>query len=163
MSGGPGSMIDVEDGQERFRVVVQGNRSASWRANLWLAAALAVVCLGIAIALATQGLWMVIPFAGLEVVFVTACLYLTLRRLSRKEVITVEPQAIRLEWGYTCADTSVALPRRWSRLEYACKDSPFDCGDLAVAAHGKRYALGRCLNREEKKTLYTELSSALAR
>jgi len=156
-------MIDFDDRRDRFRAIVQGNQSASWRANLWLAGALGVVCFGIAIALATQGLWMVIPFAGLEVVFVTACLYLTLRRLSRKEVITVDPQAIRLEWGYTSADTSVALPRRWSRLEYACKDSPFDCGHLTVAAHGKRYALGRCLNREEKKTLYTELSSALAR
>jgi len=156
-------MIDVDDGREHFRVIVQGNRSASWRANLMLVGALAVVCMGIAIAMATQGFWMIIPFAGLEVLFVAGCLYMTLRRLSRKEIITVEPQAIRVEWGYTCADTSVALPRRWSRLEYDCKDSPFDCGDLAFAAHGKRYALGRCLNRVEKKKLYTELSTALAR
>lgn len=156
-------MIDIDDSVDRTRLIVQGNRSMSWRANLWLAASLGAICFGIAIAMATQGLWLIIPFAGAEVLLIVACLYLTLRRLSRKEIITVDREAFRVEWGYNQADTSIDLPRRWSRLEYVCADSPFDCGDLTIAAHGRRYALGRCLNRAEKKTLYTALSSALAR
>lgn len=158
-------MIDVEvhEGGDGTRLVVQGNRSMSWRANLVLAGSLGTVCLGIAIALATQGLWMVIPFAGAEVLLVVACLWLTLRRLSRKEVITVGSEAIVLEWGYNSPDISIRLPRRWSRLRYHASDSPFDCGDLSVAAHGKAYALGRVLNRDEKKTLHVELRAALGR
>ena len=154
-------MIDVDNSGGRCRFIVQGNRSMSWRANLWLAASLGVVVGGISLALAAQGLWLVVPFAGLEIAFVVVCLYLTLRRLSRKEVITVGERAIRLEWGYTRADKQVELPRQWSRLHYACAESPFDCGDLSVAAHGERYALGRCLNKEEKKSLYSQLQVAL--
>ncbi len=133
----------------------------SWRANLWLAASLGVVVGGISLFMAAHGLWLVVPFAGLEIVLILGCLYLTLRRLSRKEVITVEGQAIRLEWGYTRAERQVELPRQWSRLHYACADSPFDCGELSVAANGQRYALGRCLNKQEKKRLHSQLQAAL--
>lgn len=156
-------MIEIHgvDGRTT-RLIVKANQSMSWRANLYLAASLGSICMGIALAMATQGLWMVIPFAGAEVVLIVVCLYLTLKRLSRKEVITVNNDAIRLEWGYNEPDLTVNLPRRWSRLSYQCADSLFEVGDLSVSAHGKRYALGRCLNRAEKKTLYTELKAVLA-
>ena len=157
-------MIEVQDENgSTTRLIVTANQSMSWKANLYLAASLGVICMGIAIAMATFGLWMVIPFAGLEVIFIVACLYMTLKRLSRQEVITVDNDAIKLEWGYNQPDTVVNLPRRWSRLSYRCTDSVFEVGELSVAAHGRRYALGKCLNKEEKKALYGELQTALAR
>ena len=157
-------MIEVQDENgSTTRLIVTANQSMSWKANLYLAASLGVICMGIAIAMATFGLWMVIPFAGLEVIFIVACLYMTLKRLSRQEVITVDNEAIKLEWGYNHPDTVVNLPRRWSRLSYRCTDSVFEVGELSVAAHGQRYALGKCLNKEEKKALYGELQTALAR
>ena len=157
-------MIDIEDRSgSGTRLVVQGNRSMSWRANLWLAASLGAICMGIAVALATFGLWLVIPFAGAEILLVVTCLYLTLRRLSRKEVITVSGDAVRLEWGHTRPEASVDLPRSWARLRFRRTDSPFDTGDLSLAAHGRSYALGRCLNKQEKQTLHDALAAALVR
>ena len=157
-------MIEVEDSAgNRTRFIVQGNQSMSWRANLWLAASLGLVCMGLAVALATFGLWLVIPFAGAEIVLIVSCLYLTLRRLSRKEVITVDGEAVRLEWGYTRPDRVVDLPRQWTRLRFDSPESPFHTGDLSVAAHGRSYALGQCLNKEEKKTLHAGLAAALQR
>lgn len=157
-------MIEVQDEKgTTLRVIVMANRSMSWRANLYLAASLGFVCMGMAIAMAWFGMWMILPFAGAEVVLIVACLYLTQKRLSRKEVITVDNEAIRLEWGYNQPDVTVNLPRRWTRLSYSCPDSVFEVGHLSVAAHGERYALGSCLNKAEKRALYTELKSALAR
>lgn len=157
-------MIEIQDQNgSTTRLIVTANQSMSWKANLYLAASLGFVCMGVAIAMATFGLWMVIPFAGLEVVFIVVCLYLTLKRLSRQEVITVDNEAIKLEWGYNHPDVVVNLPRRWSRLSYQCTDSVFEVGELSVAAHGQRYSLGKCLNKEEKKALYGELQTALSR
>lgn len=157
-------MIEIQDDKGvSTRLIVKANQSMSWRANLYLAASLGFICMGVAIAMATYGLWMVIPFAGAEVILIVLCLYLTLKRLSRKEVITVDNEAIKLEWGYNQPDVTVNLPRQWSRLRYFRADSPFEVGDLSVSAHGKRYALGRCLNREEKEALYTELKAVLGR
>lgn len=157
-------MIDIEeDPGFRTRLVVQGNQSMSWRANLWLAASLGFICMGIAVALATFGLWLVIPFAGAEIILIVTCLYLTLRRLSRKEVITVSRDAVRLEWGYTRPEVVVDLPRSWTQLRFHSPESPFETGVLSVAAHGRSYALGACLNKQEKKTLHAELTAALQR
>lgn len=155
-------MIDIKNlGGETVRLIVQGNQSMSWRANLWLAASLGFVTMSLALALASFGLWMVIPFAGLEVIAITTCLYLTLKRLGRREVITVDPQAIRLEWGYDGPERSVKLPRRWSRLRYHVEDNPFDVGVLSLGAHGRHYPLGVALGREEKRSLHSALDSAL--
>lgn len=139
------------------RFVVQGNQSMSWKANLWLAAAMGAVLMGIAIAIASQGLWLVIPFAGLEALFILYCLYLTVKRLARIEVITVAEDAVKLEWGENRPDKQVALPRHWSRLMYRRPNSEFELGELEVAAHGRRYALGQALGRDEKRTLYNKL------
>lgn len=156
-------MIEVQDNNEsHIRLIVTANRSMSWKANLYLAASLGVICMGVAIAMASFGLWMVIPFAGLEIIAIVACLYLTLKRLSRQEVITVGAEAIKLEWGYSRPDVTVNLPRRWSQLSYHCKESEFEMGELSLSANGQRYALGTCLNKKEKKALYGELQSALA-
>ena len=155
-------MIEIHDENGKTtRLVVRVNQSMSWRANMYLAASLGIICMGVAVAMATYGLWMVIPFAGAEIVLIVVCLYWTLKRLSRKEVITLEEDAIRVEWGYNQPDVTVNLPRRWSRLSYKGSDSEFEVGKLSVSAHGKRYALGNCLNKEEKKALYTELKAAL--
>lgn len=157
-------MIEVQENAYRTtRLIVTANQSMSWKANLYLAASLGVICMGIAIAMATYGLWMVIPFAGLEIIFIIGCLYATLRRLSRQEVITIDSDAIVLEWGYRSPDVTVNLPRQWSRLHYHCKDSEFEVGELSLSAYGKSYSLGRCLNKHEKKKLHGELKVALLR
>ena len=144
------------------RFIVTANQSMSWKANMYLAASLGVICMGVAIAMATFGLWMVIPFAGLEIVMIIVCLYLTVKRLSRQEVITIDDEQIMLEWGYKYPDVTINLPRRWSQLSYRCKDNVFEVGELSLSAHGRRYSLGDCLNREEKKALHEELQAALA-
>ena len=157
-------MIDVQNSVDRTtRLIVQANQSMSWKANMWLAASLGVVCLGIAFAMAAFGFWMIIPFAGAEIIFMVVCLHLTLHRLSRKEVITVKEDAIRLEWGYKEPEISVDLPRRWSQLKYDSPESEFEVGHLSLGAHGKHYTLGQSLGKAEKKTLFTELDQALKR
>jgi len=141
---------------------VQGNLSSTWTANVVLAGVIGIVCLGIGIAMAFVGFWLVLPFAGLEVAFVTVCLYWTVKKLSRREVITVDHHSITLEWGYNKPEVSVCLPRCWSKLEYHRPIKPLDIGAVSLQAHGKRYTLGRSLGRDEKKELYTALRTILA-
>lgn len=157
-------MIDVQkNANQTARLVVQANQSMTWKANMWVAASLAFICLGIGVVMAFFGFWMIIPFAGAEVIFIVICLNWTLHRLSRKEVITVEEEDIKLEWGYKQPDRSVDLPRRWSQLKFDSPESEFEVGSLSLGAHGKFYALGQSLGKAEKKQLHRELVSVLNR
>lgn len=142
-------------------LVVSPNLSMSWKANLILAGLLAFVCLGLASIWAWFGLWLVLPFAGAEVLFVTWCLYLTVRRMSVKEVITVCEDEITLEWGMKEPERTVSLPRHWSRLDYHGTESPFEVGSLTLSAYGKEYVLGKSLGRDEKRELYRELDQLI--
>lgn len=104
---------------------------------------------------------MVLPFAGAEVLFVTWCLYLTVRKLSVQEVITVNDDEIKVEWGTETPEKTISLPRHWSKLDYQTSDNPFEVGSLCVQAYGKRYSLGKGLGKDEKRCLYTQLKSLI--
>lgn len=156
----PGAPIN-ESASTATTFVVSPNLSMSWRANMYLAGAVAFVCLGTAIVWAFFGFWVVLPFAGAEVVFVTWCLHTTVKKLTIKEVITISENEIRVEWGRTGPQQSVKLPRHWTRLAYSCSDNPFEVGDLMVSAYGKSYALGSSLGRSEKHQLFTELNKLI--
>lgn len=154
-------VTQVDDVAACTHVIVQANRSMSWRGNLLVLAVLALTVVGIAVAFATFGLWLVLPFAGLEVLLVGGGLYWTLRRLERREVITISEREVRLARGSRRPEFTRSLPRAWVRLEFEYSDSPFDAGRLALCVHAQRYAIGDCLGREEKRQLARELSRLL--
>jgi len=82
-------------------------------------------------------------------------------RLSRREVITIGADAIRVEWGRLQAEQSIEMNRYWSRLKFHLPESPFETGDLSLNCQGRSVPLGSALGRDEKKKLHKLLSTAL--
>lgn len=154
-------VTQVDDVADCTHVIVQANRSMSWRANVMLIALMTLVSFGIALAFAMVGLWVVLPFAGLEMLALAGGLYWTMRRLGRREVITFSASEVRLATGYRFPEVTRSFPRHWVRIEYDCSDSPFDTGSLVLRVHDQRHRVGECLGREEKLKLATELRRLL--
>ncbi len=152
-------MIQTEanDSEGFFRIVVRANRSMGWRENKFLIATLGLVSVGPAGGLAILGYWMALPFAGLELVAVSVCLYKTLKRLERQEVITIAGDLITVEWGEKTPERSVSAPRHWSRLCYEKSANPFEVGMLALLIHNRCYRLGSALGKKEKLQLFIVL------
>ncbi|HBR96988.1 MAG TPA: hypothetical protein DD979_06380 [Gammaproteobacteria bacterium] len=148
---------EASNNNESCRIVVQANCSMGWRENLILAASLAVLSIGLATALALMGLWLVLPFAGLEILALVWALHHTLVRLEAKEVITIDNELIVVEWGTRGMQRRVEAQRQWSRLRFLLPNSPFEVGLLSLLIHNKSYMLGSALGREEKKELFKEL------
>jgi uncharacterized membrane protein len=151
----------VDEATARVHLIVQANRSESWRANLVLLGGLGFVSFTIAGVFAYFGLWLVLPFAGLEMLGVTLGLYCTTRRLARREVITVSDALVSVSRGWRKPDEVRNLPRAWVRVEFRRSNSPFDNGILLLRAHQHRYSVGECLGRDEKQQLAGVLSSLL--
>lgn len=149
-----------EEHRERV-LVVQANQSLSWRGNVVFACVLGGVSASLGLVLALQGFWLVLPFAGLETLVLIYSFYLVSVRLSRREVITVGREAIRVEWGRLQAEHSIEMSRYWSRLRFHLPDSPFETGDLSLSCQGRSVHLGRALGREEKKRLHRMLARAM--
>ena len=79
--------------------VVRPNRSLSWSGNKLFIATLAVVSFGIAGAFASVGMWMILPFAGLEMAALTLGLYLCSVKTRGCEVISIDGDHVQVEVG----------------------------------------------------------------
>lgn len=73
------------------------NQSLSLAGNLWVFISLIAVSLGISIAFALAGAWMVIPFAGLEMLLLGLLLGYVYVEGTRREVIRVSDDRVTLD------------------------------------------------------------------
>lgn len=143
------------------QIVVKGNRSMSWRANVLLAASLGAVSLLFGGGIAMFGLWLVLPFAGLEFVLVLYCLGRTYRKLGYTEVISVGESTLVIETGFDNPQSTVELSKQWTRVEFDDPSSSFEVGTLKLLCGTRTIELGRLLSKTEKRQLYDEIQRCL--
>lgn len=144
------------------RIVVRPNQSLSWRGNLMVLLSLGVVMAAIAIGFALIGLWMVLPFAGFELLVVALGLYVTCRRLANSEVISLSPQTVKVETGYRYPERTRSLQRHWARIDLCTGWSRAQPSRLFIRSHGQTIEVGACLTDHEREELAGELRRLLA-
>lgn len=109
-------MIKEEQQPEHLKLLMSPNRSMSWQGNVRILASLFALSGLIISAMLYVGAWPVVPFAGLELIAVTAALYYTALRCRQQEVLIIESDALRLEKGIYKLESQWELPRRYTRL-----------------------------------------------
>lgn len=143
------------------QIVVRANKSMSWRANVLLAASLGALSAVFGGIIATAGFWMVLPFAGLEFLFVFVCLSKAYQRLGYTEVISKVGDNIVVESGYDKPVASSELPSHWTRVQFDDPPSAFEVGRLRLKCSGQSLEIGQALSKEEKRMLYKEVLHCL--
>jgi len=94
-------MVKIESNKETntHRILLRPNQSISWRLSLIFIGFITITCLSIGIAFTFLGATLILPFAGLEVILVTVCVYLVLQKGYRQEVIIMTQDKLRIERG----------------------------------------------------------------
>ncbi len=82
-----------------MQFIVRRNQSLSWRGNKLFIYFMAAISFGIAGMFALQGLWLILPFAGLEMLALTIGLYMCNLRGRDQEVVTIEDDLVKVEKG----------------------------------------------------------------
>jgi uncharacterized membrane protein len=82
-----------------MQFIVRRNQSLSWRGNKFFIYFMAAISFGIAGMLALQGLWLILPFAGLEILALTLGLYMCSLRCRDQEVVTIDDDLVMVEKG----------------------------------------------------------------
>ena len=143
-----------------FRCDLVPNRSASWRHTRLFLGAVAGVGLAIAMGFTALGAWPVAPFAGLEVLAVTAGLYAAARASYRCEHIRTQGDALLVGRGIGAPGRWERFPRAFARVRYAparghCR------GRLHLGAGGRYVEVGAFLNEAERQELAGQLARSL--
>jgi uncharacterized membrane protein len=138
-----------------FRVVLKRNCSISPRGLLLVFALLAALALGIASAFAALGAWLILPFAGLELLLLGAAFWLTARHATdyerierRRDRLTVDVSEGERLRRYEC-------DARLARVQWS------GGGRVLLDAPQARMEVGRHLDAASRAGFAAELGKRL--
>lgn len=152
------------------RVVIRPNRSLSWRQSLIFLGLISIPLVLISVVLAVQGFWLILPFAGLELAALYACIYLVSHACRRCEVVSISDSMVTVEKGRDRGrgNTSggpqhrIEFARGWVRVELTKAVGRLHPSRLWIGASGRRVEIGDFLVDEEKVALAVKLRRWLA-
>lgn len=140
-------------------IVLRPNNSASWQFNMSIVASLTFIAFCMSAYLALQGLWLVLPFAALTIIFLFSCLYIRLRANLRTEVISFDKNTVVVEKGCYQVEKSWKYHRLWTKIFVK---EPVNRGhpkQIFIRSHGKELELGSFLNKQDKEILIKNLKN----
>ncbi len=155
--------IDKAGPEREFRIVLSPNCSISWRELVLFYLFTCVLALAIGIFFLLQGMWLVLPFSGLEMAALGGCLYLTSRKVYRREVITFDRDRTRVEKGVRRVDQSWEFETPWLRLIDERTGVRERDRRLAIGSHGNYVEVGGFLDQTEKEALAFQLKDCIIR
>ena len=152
------------------RLIIRPNRSLSWRQSLIFLGAISVPLLLISAVLAAQGYWLVLPFAGLEMAALFACMYMVSHACRRCEVVSVSDAEVTVEKGRDRGrdadrggpEQRISFSRGWVKVELSGETDHWYPRRLWIGASGQRVEIGEFLVDEEKTELAAQLQELLA-
>lgn len=145
------------------QIVIGPNASLSVRQAWGFMALTASTGLGIAMVMALQGFWPILPFAGIELTALGAALAVSVRRNAYREVIRFDGDDISVEFGVVGRGVggSVRLQRAWTRVWLDAGAHRHAPTELRLSSSGQRVQIARCLTDAERERLYRRLQELL--
>ena len=144
-------------------IILKPNNSATWRFNMTVVASLALIATLISTFFLLQGLWLIAPFSGMEVLALLACLYLCARSNIQTEVIKFSPDKVIIEQGRTFAEKSWEYHRSWAKIFVRKHRHRGHPDQVVIRSHGKELELGSFLNKNDKEALVNKLRKIIYR
>lgn len=150
----------IEEERGEFSVTVKRNCSLSPRALSLMLGAVAAVSFTIGIGFALVGAWMVLPFAGLEVLAIAAAFYANGRHAGDFERISMRPGVLRVEVREGDAVREHEFNPAWAKL--LVRETGRDMRAF-IRAEGRELEIARHLTPLARGQLVRALDERLAR
>lgn len=142
------------------QIIVRPNNSLSSLDSVKLLVMLAVIALVVALAFVHIGAWLVLPFAGLELLAFTVAFHYLRLHADDYETITVSGDNVVVEKCSRDARSRSEFHRYWARV--TLRKQLNGMSDLFIGSHGKEVELGRgYINEEQKVSLAKALKLIL--
>jgi uncharacterized membrane protein len=135
--------------------VARRNNSLSSTGRLLVFAFIFAVSIGIAAGFAYFGAWLILPFAGLEMLVLCWAFSYVERRAGDFERIAINGDRVEIEICEAGRARSHELNRCWAQVVSG------DGARLALRSHGREVEIGRHLNDDQRLALAQEIGRRL--
>lgn len=155
--------LSCDNEQDAVKFMIYPNCSLSRAGNQLFFLTIFCISFTIAIAFAWHGLWLVIPFAGMEMLALGIALYFCVRKLAQSEIVTIDKTAVTISVQHQGnIRASCSFPRAWTQVIVSSPISQMGTRHLWLRSHGKQVEIGAFLNDKEKQQLASALDYAIA-
>lgn len=140
-------MLVVSDRQ----VLVRPNNSLSPQGAIRLVLGLSVVSMSVGAGFALAGAWMVLPFAGLEIVAIGYAFYYVLQHSSDYESIVINDEQVIVEKFEHKKIVKTVFQRYWAKV--ILREQQQGRQGLFIGSHGKELEFGKYLLDDEQRVI----------
>jgi uncharacterized membrane protein len=155
--------VDNLNSGEGYRFELTPNCSISWRELLLFYLLTCAVALAVGLFFTLQGLWLVLPFSGLEMLVLGIVFYVTSRKVHQREVITLDQKRTRIEKGVRRVQQIWEFKTPWVRVIDQLPDGRRSRRMLALGMSGESVEVGSFLANWEKEALAFQLKGCIIR
>ncbi len=142
-------------------IMVMPNRAMPWQHIMVIYLLVSGVTISIAFSFFTQGLTLILPFAGLELLALGVVLYISAWRSNIKEVVNISEEKIRIEIGRDVPEKIYELDKAWANIVLERSWNNWYPSRLLLRSHGRQLEIGKFLNEQERQCLAIELKKAI--
>ncbi|MHB8744003.1 MAG: DUF2244 domain-containing protein [Sulfuricaulis sp.] len=143
-----------------WRLLIRPNRSLSPRAMVVLYAVMAAFVMTLGIGFSLVGAWLVLPFAGLEMVLVGAVLYWLYRHVDDHELIIIDNDDVTVIQYRGGRKRSDVFQRYWAKVTLE-RNGTWYPSRLKLGSHGRVVVIGTDISDDERSELSARLKEAL--
>ena len=137
-----------------YKVTSKPNNSLTSAGRIKLVLFLAVIPLSVAVAFAIEGVWVALPFAGLELTALAYAFYYINCHAEDYESITIEDSRLVVERRNNKHASQYVLNPYWAKV--VIENAPSGM-QLRLRSHGKDIEIGYFMNSEERADLALQL------
>lgn len=151
---------ELESGGLAF--TVRPNCALGWRHLKRLFVFLAGCVAAVSVYFASKGAWLVLPFAGLEVLVIGIGVYSSALSSARREVIEIDGNDLRVLRGRRTVAEVSCFSRHWSRIALQQDPRGWYPSRLFLRCHNRGIEVGRALVESERLELAEMLRARLS-
>lgn len=137
-----------------FEVIVRPNCSLSPRGTLYVVVSIAIYSFFIGLGFALMGAWLVLPFAGLEVLAIAYAFYLVYCHSGDYESITIKDDTLCIEKHSYQHNSQIVFNRYWARV--LLRKLPSGDQTLFLRSHDREVEFGSRFMSSEQRLLLAE-------
>ena len=153
-------MVSVEEKSNlNYLITLSPNSSLIGIYRIIFLASISFICVGIATVFYFFGAYLILPFAGIEIAILLIAFYLSFKWSSRKELIYISQEVVKIEKGIHKAEYLWEEFRTFTSFQIE-KDANKSLR-LSFRSKGDDVIVGNFLNEDDKNILINEIRNII--
>lgn len=150
---------ELDDSGQNGRIILQGNRSLSWKQNLVFLGIMATIWLTISLVYASMGVWVIFLASLFSLCVLFSAFYLVARATSEKTVIELDSEMACITRGHRQPEQHWQHQRSWLKCHYELNEDE-QPDTIHLGSKGVVTEVARPLNYDDRELLLKVLRKA---